>query len=282
MAFAYPACLHDPQAAVDPLLRKLWLENVGEARPLLGIVAAYPLKFVTFALAALLGFAGALAAAWREQGETRLHWLVVCAFVAIGLATAMWQVRALSSASALAIFGGAWIVARSIDWAARSAGPLAKLVPFALGLPFCSIFWAIVTPAQAESGAVAGRTICRTPAAIGALGALPRSVLLAPIDMGSDILADSHHSVVAAPYHRNNHGNREMVDAMMAEPGAARRIVHDSGAAYIVFCPAMPELEIYAAASADSLATALLTGKPPQWLAPEPIAGSPYRIYKVR
>ena len=282
LALAYPACLHDPQAAVDPLLRKLWLEHVEEARPLLSIVAANPMKFVTFALAALLGFAGALAAAWREQGETRLHWLVVCAFVAIGLATAMWQVRALSSASALAIFGGAWVIARAIGWADRRPGLPAKLAPFILGLPFCSIFWAIVTPAQAESSAVAGRTVCRIPAAIGALGALPPSVLMAPIDMGSDILAQTRHSVLAAPYHRNNHGNRALVDAMIAEPSAARKIVIDSGAGYIVFCPAMPELEIYANASPDGLAAALLSGKAPDWLAPEPIAGSPYRIYKVR
>jgi hypothetical protein len=44
----------------------------------------------------------------------------------------------------------------------------------------------------------------------------------------------------------------------------------------------MPELEIYANASPDGLAAALLSGKAPDWLAPEPIAGSPYRIYKVR
>jgi hypothetical protein len=282
MAFAYPACLHDPLAAVDPLLRKLWLEQVEEARPLLSIVAAHPAKFATLALAALLGLAGALGAAWREKGASRAAWLVVGAFAAIGLATSLWQVRALSSASAVAIFGGAWFIARAADGAARRLGALAKLVPLALGLPFCSVFWAAVAPAEAQSDVVEGRVTCRTPSAIGALGALPPSLLLAPIDMGSDILADTRHSVLAAPYHRNNHGNREMVDAMMAEPQAARRIVRDSGAAYVVFCPAMPELEIYAAASPDGLAAALLAGKPPDWLAPEPIAGSSYRVYKVR
>ena len=282
MALAYPACLHDPQANVDPLLRKLWLEHVQEARPLMSIVAGHPAKFIALALAAVLGFAGALLAAWREQGAARVSWLVVGSFVAIGLATSLWQVRALPSASALAIFGGAWIVARSTDWAVRSATLPARLVPFALGLPFCSIFWAAAAPAQPQSDGAEGRVACRTPAAIGALAALPRSVLMAPIDMGSDILADTPHSVLAGPYHRNNHGNRELVDAMMAEPGAARQIVRDSGAAYVVFCPAMKELEIYAAASADSLATALLSGKPPDWLTPEPIAGSPFRIYKVR
>ena len=282
MALAYPACLHDPQAAVDPLLRKLWLQNVEEARPLASVVAAHPLKFVTLALAAVLGFAGAIAAAWREKGAARVHWLIVSAFVAIGLVTSMWQVRALSSASAIALFGSAWAVAHGIDWAARRKSALAMLAPFALGLPFCSLFWAIVTPAQAQSNAVEGRIICRAPATVGALGALPTSVLMAPIDMGSDILADTRHAVLAAPYHRNNHGNRQLVDAMMAEPRAARRIVRDSGAGYLVFCPAMPELAIYAAASPDSLATALLSGQAPDWLAPEPIEGSPYRIYRVR
>jgi hypothetical protein len=282
MTLAYPACLHDPQAAVDPLLRKLWLENVEEARPLLTVVAAHPMKFVTLALAAVLGFAATLAAAWRETGAARVHWLVVSAFVAIGLATSMWQVRALSSASAVAVFGGAWVVAHAIDWAARRPSALAMLAPFALGLPFCSVFWAMVTPAQAQTNAVEGRVVCRAPATVGALGALPTSVLMAPIDMGSDILADTRHAVLAAPYHRNNHGNRELVDAMMAEPSAARKIVKDSGAGYLVFCPAMPELAIYAAASADSLAAALIRGEAPDWLAPEPIEGSPYRVYKVR
>jgi hypothetical protein len=282
MAFAYPACLHDPQAGVDPLLRKLWLEHVEEAQPLLTIVAAHPIKFVTFALAALLGFAGALVAAWREKGDARLAWVVVCAFVAIGLVTAMWQVRALSSASALAVFGAGWLIARTVGWASARASLFAKLAPFVLGLPFCSIFWALVTPAQAESGAVAGRTICRAPAAIGALGVLPPSILMAPIDMGSDILAQTRHSVLAAPYHRNNSGNRALVDTMMAEPAAAQKIALESGAAYVVFCPAMPELEIYAAASPYGLAAALLADKPPDWLTPVPIAGSPYRIFRVR
>jgi hypothetical protein len=44
----------------------------------------------------------------------------------------------------------------------------------------------------------------------------------------------------------------------------------------------MPELEIYAAASPNGLAAALLAGRAPDWLTPEPIEGSPYKIYRVR
>jgi hypothetical protein len=281
MAFAYPACLHDPQAAVDPLVRQLWLEHVEEARPLLSLIAANPVKFVTFALAALLGLAAALFAAWRETGGERVKWLVACAFIAIGLLTTLWQVRALSSASALAVFGGAWAVARAADWAASRPDALAKLAPFALGLPFCSVFWALVAPTPAASEVAAARGICRAPATIGALAALPPSVLMAPIDMGSDILAQTRHSVLAAPYHRNNSGNRALIDTMVAEPSKARDIARRSGAAYIIFCPAMPELKIYQAANPQGLAAALLADRPPDWLTATPIADSPYRIFKV-
>jgi hypothetical protein len=282
MALVYPSCLHDPQAAVDPLLRKLWLDNVQEARPLVSLVAAQPVKFFTFALAALLGFAAVLVAAWRESGETRTRWIVLGGFVAVGLLTSLWQVRALSSASAVAVFGGAWLVARATEWAVKRADPLAKIVPFALALPFCSVFWLLVTPAEAKSDVAEGRLRCRAPAEVATLAALPKSLLLAPIDMGSDILVQTRHSVLAAPYHRNNHGNLALVNSMMAEPAAAERLVRGSGADYVVFCPAMPELEIYAAASPNGLAAALLAGRAPDWLTPESIEGSPYKIYRVR
>jgi hypothetical protein len=282
MMLVYPACLNDPQAGIDPLLRELWLDHVEEARPLVSVVLAAPVKFMTFALAALLGLAATLAAAWREQGAARVNWLVVAAFAAMGLVTSLWQIRGLSSASAVAVFGGAWIVAKATDRVRASSSPLAKLAPIALLLPFCSLFWMILAPTQAKSSLVVGREVCRSPAATRSLDALPKSVLMAPIDMGPDILADTGHLVLAAPYHRNNHGNREMVDVMLAKPDEARKIFIDSGAEYIVFCPAMPEAEIYAAASPDGLAAALLANKPPDWLAAEPIAGSPYRIHKVR
>ena len=281
-AVTYPACLHNPLSAVDPLLRRLWLDNIEEDAPLLHLVAAYPANFGIFALAPLFGFAAALAAAWSNTGDARLKWLIACAFMAIALATAMWQVRALAEASALAVFGGAWIVVRATDWAARRSGAVAILAPFALCLPFCSLFWVIIAPARAQSEEAKGRAECLAPAAIDQLRALPPSLLLAPIDMGSEILAGTRHSVLAAPYHRNNHGNRQLVDAMIAEPDAAPKIVADSGAFYLVFCPGMPELKIYAADSPKGLAAALLAGNTPAWLAPAPITGSPYRIFKLR
>jgi hypothetical protein len=280
-ALAYPACLHDPQAAVDPLLREFWLSHVAEARSLVAMVQADPSDLLIFALAAILGLAAALVAAWRES-ESRTTWLVVSAFAAIGVVTSLWQIRAISSASAVALFGGVWAVAKTMDWASAQKRILAKLAPVAAILPFCSFFWAIVAAAAVKPRDDEGGKACRKSAAIHALDVLPRSLIMAPIDMGSDILADTYHSVLAAPYHRNNHGNGALVRAMLAKPDEARKVVEESGANYLVFCPGLPEFRLYAQGSADGLAATLLSGKAPDWLEPIAAPDQPFRVFKVR
>jgi hypothetical protein len=289
MALAYPACLHDPLAAVDPLLRQHWLDGVEEARPLAVMIAAKPSDFFVFVLAPLLGFFAALFVAWRKQGDERAVWLIIAGFAGVGIATSLWQVRAISSASVLAVFGGAYVAGRAMAWAHRQENILAKLSPIPVILCFCSSFWAIVAvtavaPSKAEAKARTAADDCRGPASIrDALSPLPKSLLMDPIDMGSDILADTGHSVLAAPYHRNNHGNGLMVRAMLARPDEAKKIVESSGANYLVFCRSLPEFHDYAKSSRDGLAAALLDGHAPDWLSVvETAPASPLVVYKVQ
>ncbi|HYC24922.1 MAG TPA: hypothetical protein VEC58_02700, partial [Roseiarcus sp.] len=283
LAAFYPACLADPLVGVDPLLRQYWLNGVQEARPLTALIVARPSYFFFFAFSPLLGLGAAGLAAWKEQGPKRVDWLIIAAFVAMGLITAAWQVRAVASASAIALLGGVWIVARASEWARRRGGALAKLAPLAATLPFCSLFPAAIAASIAPSApsAVEGKAECHSAAAIRTLNALPKSTLMAPIDFGASILADTPHSVVAAPYHRNNHGNGELVRAMLAAPADARQIVENSGASYLIFCAAMPEIQSYAAGNRDGLAAALLRGEVPAWLSPVPAPSAPFQIFRV-
>jgi hypothetical protein len=284
IAVFYPACLHDPQAGVDPLLRQYWLNHVEEARPLLSLIVSKPRDFFFFALAPLFGLAATVVAIWRTRGEARLYWTIIGAFAAIGLVTSLWEIRAIASASACALFGGVWASTLAIDRANRSANLFVKLATLPILLSFCSTFWGALTilvekPAEKEPDSIA----CRSPAAIRVLNTLPKSLLLAPIDLGSDILADTDHSVLAAPYHRNNHGNGILVRAMVAPPDDARKIVAGSGATYFVYCPDMPELYSYASGNPDSLAAHLLRDDVPSWLGPVASpADSTLRIFTLR
>ncbi len=68
------------------------------------------------------------------------------------------------------------------------------------------------------------------------LGQLPHGLVAAPIDAGAHILALTHHSVLAAAYHRNNAGNRKVFDLFTADPDKASSLMRESGIRYIVFC----------------------------------------------
>jgi hypothetical protein len=284
VAFFYPACLGDPQAGVSALLRQYWLSQAGEAQPLAALIRSTPSDFFYLALAPLLGLGATLVATWRARGEMRVSWLIVAAFAAIGLLTALWQVRAISSASSLTLLGGAWAGSKAMTWAERQKSPLAKPAPLLAILPFCSAFWGILAHIAAPDP-VEAKTAdsCRRPATIQLLDSLPKSVLMAAIDMGADILANTGHSVLAAPYHRNNHGNGEFVRAMLALPDEARTIAEASGAAFFVFCPALPEFQHYARGNRDGLAAVMLAGRPPDWL--EPVTAGhdgPMLVYHIR
>ena len=282
LATFYPACLHDPLGGVDPLLRQYWLDGIEEGRPLTAMILQKPINFFFFAFSALLGLGAACLAAWRERGPSRVDWLIIAAFAAMGLITSAWAVRAVASTSAIALLGGVWVATKAIDWAARKQSALAKLAPLMAILPFCSFFPAMIAAAAMTApGIKEGNAECEGAAAVRLLGALPKSLLMAPIDFGSNVLADTDHSVVAAPYLRNNHGNVELVRAMLAAPTDARKIVENSGATYLIFCD-MPEIYTYAAANRDGLAAMLQRGEAPDWLTPEPAPGAPFSVFKIR
>jgi hypothetical protein len=290
LAYFYPACLGDPLVRVDPLLRQYWLSHAAESQPLGVLIRSKPSDFLYFVTPPLLGFGAALIAAWRARDARRKIWLIVAAFATIGFLTALWQLRALPSASAIALLGGAWLSAQVVTWTERRTSLIDKPAIILAVLPFCSAFWGIVeslaAPAPSDISdkpAIVDAGACRSQATILTLDKLPKSLIMAGIDMGAEILAYTDHAVLAAPYHRNNHGNGEFVRAMLAPPDEARTIVEASGAAYFVFCPALPEFEGYAAGNRDGLAAKMMAGRAPHWLQPaSATTEGPVQVYEIR
>ena len=63
----------------------------------------------------------------------------------------------------------------------------------------------------------------------------------------------------------------------------ARKIAEESGAAYLVFCPARAEFGSYAEGNPDGLAATMLAGRVPDWLEPVPLtAEPPFKVYRIR
>ena len=136
-------------------------------------------------------------------------------------------------------------------------------------------------PSGAGSAGFGNEADCRQPAAFAALAELPPQRLLAPIDLGSHLLAFTPHQVVAAPYHRAEAGVRDTFAFFNAPIAEARIIATRRGITRLVVCPAMIEMRGLPDAAPDSLVRLLDAGTPPGWLHEETPAGAPLRVFAI-
>ena len=282
---SYPACLHDPYANLDPRLRALWLAHVTEAQPLLVASRERPDTFLILLCPLLAGAVGAALGAWSDTGVARTRWITVLALTLVGIAGTLWEIRVSASAQPIALLGGVWIVTRALAAARRRASPVWSVLASLLILPCSTIAWAFVpmAPPTADfTAAHAAGIACREPASLAPLAALPPGLVFAPIDDGSHLLAHTPHSVLAAPYHRNQTGNKTVLDGFMAAPDAAQAIVRASGARYVALCPNEVQISVMGGKSPDGLGSALVEGRTPGWLRPVPLAGTPFQVFEVR
>ncbi len=285
VGLTFPACLHDPYANMDPMLRRLWLSYVTEAEPMLKASAERPDTFTMLLCPLVAGAVGSLLAVLRETGLPRIRWTAILALTLVGIAGSMWEIRVSASTQPIALLGGVWVVTRAMTWATQRGTALGGLVAVVLALPFATLGWAVVPtgPGDPVSAAAlqAGRT-CRVPTGFAPLSALPTGLVFAPIDDGSHLLVHTPHAVVAAPYHRNQAGNKAVIEAFLASPDAAESIVRGSGARYVALCPGETEITVLSREAPQGLGAQLVAGLVPPWLQAVPLTATPYRVFLVR
>jgi hypothetical protein len=278
-----PQCLGDPLVGLDPLLRRLWLSQVGEVQPLAAVAAKTPNVAAGLAAPALLALLFCLVAVWRKNGVARRRAAVFAAMIAAGGLVAIGQVRVFTSLAPLAAvvlaIGLEAIVARC----AWTLGPPARAS--ALGLALIATSQMGVTlalPARAGEDDGAAKLACLTPQAFAALATLPPGRVLAPIDMGAHLLAHTPHAVFGAPYHRNNHGNRLVADGFAAAPDAAEALLRGAGADLVVWCANWKLRSVIGDAPGETLAGALAKGAVPPWLEEKKSEATSLHVFALR
>ncbi len=270
LAFAWQGsavCVTGPYGPVDPVLARLWLANVEEARPLFADGIG---KAMAFGGLAVAGLCTSLWLLWRWRSR---DWAIIVAFQLAALAVALFQLRGTAIAAAIAPVALAALVS-----AARTRGNALLLTGawvVSAGLAW-SIAGRFVEPAK-PSAPLAGAD-CTAPATLDQLERIAPGRFITPVDAGAYLIGATRHRVLAAPYHRNNKGNRAAYDFWQASAAPAAAIARKTGATHILSCPdafggiALPN---------DSMAVRLARGDAPGWLMPVPLKGSAARLYRV-
>ncbi|MBU3888442.1 hypothetical protein FM996_10170 [Methylosinus sporium] len=276
-----PHCLGDPLVALDPLLRDLWLSHVTEAKPLKAFVSD-PALLVSTAAPVLLGLLAATVLAWRERGLARGRWAMLAAAILIGFAAALWQIRVFSSVTPLAMVA---LAGAAAVLSARLAGvtPLLRWLTIGLLCLFVSpMGLALALQSDGEAAPRETRRACLEASAFSGLAALPPARIVAPVDMGAHLLAFTPHHVFAAPYHRDNHGNRLAVETFLAAPAEAERLLRAAGAELLLWCDGGETGNALIERAPNGLAAALARGESLSFLEKIPLERSPFHVFALR
>ena len=267
----FPGCLASPFAMIDPLVTSFWFERVAENMSFVSILQLAPQKLAGFYGFPILSLGFAVAALLRADTLARFQWTVAVVSLVALIGISIWEVRGSASATSVA----APIFAASLAslWPARAYGR--KLLVIALAASPTSLVLAglaagplidrVVKPASmmARLDPVSS---CQTVSSVAPLVQLARGRVMAPIDLGPAILAATDHEIFAAPYHRNNDGNLAMLQAMLAPPQAARRVLTDRHVTYVVICRGGPDQADFLKLAPDGLAARLGRGDTPDFL----------------
>jgi hypothetical protein len=282
-----PRCVAGPFALIDPAVRPIWLSQVHEMQPLVAFARDMPVKaaaIMAFPLAAFLS--AALLA--RDVGLRRdFGFVVAAAAFALSLLTTiaaikaynypMWLGMPLVAAVAPRLFAA--LKLQTVT--ARLVGTV-LLTPMVLSAGAVGLAEAAGRQASAE-GRTAEQGLCFRTVSYAPLARLPAGLVAADVDAGPFLLALTPHSVLAAPYHRLSTGVIAARQALAAPPDAARRVLADVRADYVVICAGRAPGGLGRAERDASLWGRLQAGAPPDWLEPVPeTQGQAFRAFRVK
>jgi hypothetical protein len=291
---AFPACLGDAFAQLDPRLSALWLANVTEVRSIVSMLRDLPQEVLPYYGLPAAALALGAVRCRREAGEARWSWIVGLVVLSALFIFSLWLVRGAVAANAIAV--------------ALLPAALVRLLPEPdgratyLGLSRGALIAALLLNPLSliAAGAAGGRLVeassdahrpavistgpgtCRQASDYAPLASLPRGVVLGFIDAGPLLLMTTPHAALAAPYHRNIKGDAAMLDVFLGPVNEAQKRLAALHVDYIAFCPGAPERHIYAAAAPDGLAGALGRGEVPGFLERVPLEGTSLAVYRAR
>ncbi|MBB4641593.1 hypothetical protein [Rhizorhapis suberifaciens] len=284
----WPQCLSGAYQ-ISPELNRLWLDNIREAKPIykqsedvVRPLLALPIPGILVSIVACFLYR-------REPGRF-WPWLTVALLSVFSFVLLFWQTRAAPAAQLLAIPGVAafaYSCLSALFFTKRTGMRLAALAGVVLVAGVFGAYELTLSFDKAKPGTRrqivrSASAKCRTLPALEPLNRLPPATIFTMVDLGPRILAVTHHSAIAGPYHRNEKAILDIHHAFDGPPEGFRLIARARGASYLLICPNFPEGTVYQARSPKGFYAQMAKGKVPAWLSPVDLGeGLPYKLYRI-
>lgn len=279
-----PACLAGPFGQVPKSIYPIWLDTVGEARPLWWHFARMPALALSIAAMMLAGVV-CYTLLLKRGTDDRLAYLAAVSISTVVLA--LWQFKFLSYATWLAIPAIAIFISQvqGTASASRLAMQLVAflcLSPATLNVAGAMLAKATVTPAVAATSRSIEASACSAKTATAALDVLPPGLIVSHIDLGPIIVATTQHRALSGPYHRLPDGIVAAHSIFAAPPADSVKKLNAFGARYVVDCPSRSMPGVSTSDGSENLLASLRHNRVPAGLTELKITtASPLRVWRV-
>lgn len=259
-----PQCLGNPFGTMDPLVQRIWFQNVAEGQP---VWTQSAIGMVTALAFPLIGIAGATLAWHRTRARP---WAVALLLGVAALATGVLVYRAAGIAQVIAIPGAVALADAALAWAARRKLMVVRVVLQAgvvLALsPLGPVVVAAATVPDSPPDKPGAPLVCDLDCAVPRLNRLPATLLMNPIDLGPVLVTRTHHSVYVASYHRLQRPLGETIRFFTGSDADARAFMQKRGLRFIAIDPRSDEIGVYRKQAPHGFAAQLTGRTPPRWL----------------
>lgn len=272
-----PQCMANPLASLPDDVKRLWLDEVQEARPIWNVgrewLAIIPLTLGPAGLGmCVLGRQLQKDAAWSPR------WLIMALLIAATLLS-LYQVRFNIFSYVFALMPlAAWVAGlyargkAKADSSEDNASNVGYIGALALSIPLVWLLPAAIAqsgaPADQGRDAAAQINACYSAPVMDALKGLPLGTIASTSDGGVQILLKTQHRSLSGNYHRNLDGISAQIHLATSVPQTAYDIMSRAGVDYVHFCKASPETESLVSENDDGLYARLKRGDVPDYLLP--------------
>jgi hypothetical protein len=285
--WSWPNCLGRPEH-ISPELDRLWFSHIREAKPL--YQHSWRIAVPMMALS-VIGFGGSLFAWARARGTAlAMPWTVVSLFSLFSMLMLLWQTRAGPASQLMGVIGATALGQPILVWTLGHRAMLVRVLgTVAAFIMVSGVFAGLVISWIPEHKTPYRRKVdqanrrCPTLPALKPIAQMPPATFLTFTDLGPRLIAVTHHSAIAGPYHRAGSDILDVQHSFRAEnPEVAHEVMKRHGATMLLLCPGMSESTVYAAESKKGFYVQLARGTVPGWLAPVELPkNSPFKLWRL-
>ncbi len=255
---------------VSPLLRELWLDEIGEMFPMRTFPIAMQIEGGMFAIMGTIAAWILLIASIRTNGEKRRanieKWaLFAPALLILTALTFFYQMRVFTHANTLAIIVVSAFIAQIID----NYKLLYALLAFIILSPTSPDLLSQLIPQDLANNNskynYGGEMKCHSAPDFAHLRQMPKGLALTNINMGSETIFLSGHNAISTSFHRDM-GKDIAYDIWISSPDAAKQKIKARGIDYVAFCNKSTEIPSISNYAPNGLLGQLSRGQIPEYL----------------